>query len=107
MKHALLCLLLLASVVSASAANPTINITPSPIAMPSGSVQQFTASFSDGSQVQSCTWMITGTQNAIQGIGANTALFAAGTLKATYVVQANCRNVNGVATTGIALIAVI
>ena len=107
MKHTLLCLLLLASVISASAANPTITITPSPIAMPSGSVQQFTASFSDGSQVQSCTWLATGGQNTIQGVGANTALFAAGTLKATYVVQANCRNVNGVATTGIALIAVI
>lgn len=106
MKHALLCLLLLASVVSATAANPTVSITPSPMVMPSGSVQQFTASFSDGSQVQSCTWMATGSQNAIQSIGANNALFAAGTLKATYIVQANCRNVNGVVATGIAVIAV-
>lgn len=107
MKHALLCLLLLASVVSASAANPTVAITPSPIALPTGSVQQFTATFSDGSQVQSCTWMATGGLNVIQGVGANSAVFAAGTLKATYIVQANCRNVNGVAATGIAVIAVI
>ncbi len=106
MKCSLLCLLLLASVVSASAANPTVTITPSPVVMPSGSVQQFTANFSDGSQVQSCTWMVTGSMNAIQGIGANTALLAAGTLKATYVVQANCRNVSGVPATGIAVIAV-
>jgi len=96
MKHALLCLVLLASVVSASAANPTISITPSPVVLPSGSVQQFTASFSDGSQVQSCAWMTTGSLNAIQSTGAGTATFAAGTLKATYIVQANCRNVNGV-----------
>lgn len=106
MKHALLCLLLLVSVVSASAANPTIAITPSPIVMPSGSVQQFTAAFSDGSQVQSCTWLTTGSQNAIESTGANTATFAAGALKATYIVQANCQNVNGVPATGIAVISV-
>jgi len=106
MKHALLCLVLLASVVSASAANPTISITPSPVVLPSGSVQQFTASFSDGSQVQSCAWMTTGSLNAIQSTGASTATFGAGTLKATYIVQANCRNVNGVPATGIAVISV-
>ena len=106
MKHALLCLLLLASLVSASAANPTIAITPSPVVMPSGSVQQFTAAFSDGSQVQSCTWLATGAQNAIQSTGPGTATFAAGTLRATYIVQANCQNVNGVPATGIAVISV-
>lgn len=106
MKHALLGLLILVSVVSASAANPTIAITPSPIVMPSGSVQQFTAAFSDGSQVQSCTWLTTGSQNAIESTGANTATFAAGALKATYIVQANCQNVNGVPATGIAVISV-
>jgi hypothetical protein len=106
MRNALLCLLVLAWAVSASAANPTINITPSPVAMPSGSVQQFTAAFSDGSQVQSCTWLVTGAQNAIQSTGPNTAAFAAGTLKATYIVQANCQNVNGAQATGIAVVGV-
>ena len=106
MKKALLCLLLLASVVSASAANPSIVISPSPIALATGNTRQFTATFSDGSQIQSCTWMATGSLNAIQGIGVNTAIFAAGTLKATYVVTATCTNTGGVQAMGIAIIAV-
>lgn len=107
MKHALLCSFVLACVLSASAASPTVSVTPSPVRMPSGSVQQFTANFSDGSQVQNCTWLVTGQQNAIQSTGPNTAAFAAGTLKATYIVQANCQNVNGDQATGIAVIAVV
>jgi hypothetical protein len=107
MRKALLCLLLLASVVSASATNPTITITPSPIALPVGATQQFAATFSDGTQIQSCTWLATGPQNAIQGIGANTAIFAAGPLRATYVVTATCTNVNGVHAMGIAVIAIV
>ena len=106
MKKALLCSIILAWVVSASAANPTVSITPSPVRMSSGSSQVFTASFSDGSQVQSCTWLSTGQQNAIESSGPNTATFAAGTLKATYVVTANCQNVNGVQAMGLAFIAV-
>ena len=106
MKTALLCCLVLACAVCASAADPTLSLTPSPIVMPSGSVQQFTAAFSDGSQVQSCTWLVTGSSNAIQSTGPNTAILAAGTLRATYIVQANCQNVNGVQATGIAIIAV-
>ena len=106
MKNALLCLVLLAGVVNASAGNPTITISPSPIALASGGTQEFTAAFSDGSQIQSCSWMTTGTLNAIQGVGANSAIFAAGTLKATYVVTASCRNVNGTEAMGIAVVAV-
>jgi hypothetical protein len=106
MRKALLCLLLLASVVSASAANPSITISPSPVALHAGGTQQFTATFSDGSQVQSCTWLTTGSMNAVQGIGASTAIFAAGTLKATYVVTASCINTTGVPAMGIAVIAV-
>ncbi len=107
MKNALLCLMLLACLVSASASNnPTIQITPSPISIPSGSTQQFNAAFSDGSQVQSCTWLTTGSLNAIQGTGVSTALFAAGTLKATYIIQANCTNTSNVQATGIAIVAV-
>jgi hypothetical protein len=60
MKITLLCLLLLACFLSADAAGPTVTISPSPIALPAGSTQQFTASFSDGSQVANCTWMTTG-----------------------------------------------
>ncbi len=106
MKKALLCLLLLASVISASAANPSITISPSPVALHAGGTQQFTAIFSDGSQVQSCTWLTTGSLNAIQGIGVNNAIFAAGTLRATYVVTASCINTNGIPAMGIAVIAV-
>jgi hypothetical protein len=106
MKKALLCLLLLASVVSASAANPSVVISPSPVSLYVGNTQQFTATFSDGSQVQSCTWLTTGSLNAVQGIGVNTAIFAAGTLRATYVVTASCTNTNGIPAMGIAIIAV-
>lgn len=107
MKNALLCLLLLAGVLGASASsNPTVSITPSPVAIPTGGTQQFTATFSDGSQIQSCNWLATGSLNAVQGIGVNTAVFAAGTLKATYVVTANCTNAAGVHAMGLAVVAV-
>jgi len=106
MNKALLCLLLLACVIPASATNPTVTISPSPVILPAGSTQQFTAAFSDGSQIQSCTWLTTGSQNAIQSTGANTAMFAAGPLKATYVVTANCTNTAGVQAMGIGIISI-
>ena len=107
MKNALLCLLLLAWVVSASAGNnPTVSITPSPIALPPRSSQQLTAAFSDGSQVQSCSWLATGPQKAMASTSASTAEFAAGTSKATYVVTANCVNKNGVPAMGLAVVSI-
>ena len=110
MKKALLCLVVclfvLACIVPASAANPTVTISPSPISMVPGQIQQFTAAFSDGSQIQSCTWLVTGSLNAIQSIGANTAVFASGTLKATYIATASCQNTNNVNAMGIAVIVI-
>jgi hypothetical protein len=108
MKKALLCLLLLACwVVTASADNnPTVNITPSPAILAPGQTQQFTAAFSDGSQIQSCTWLATGPQNAIQSTGVATAMFGAGTLKATYIATANCTNTNNYNATGLAVIVI-
>lgn len=107
MKKALLCLLLLACAVSAGANNPNLTISPSPIAVPAGGTQQFTATFSDGSQVANCTWMATGSLNAIQSNGVNTAVFAAGALPGTYVVTASCTNVNGFTAMGIAIVAIV
>jgi len=107
MKKALLYLLCMSFVVPSFAANPTVTVTPSTLPLPAGSTQQLTAAFSDGSQIQSCTWMATGSQNGIQSIGVNTATFAAGTLKATYVVTASCTNAAGVRAMGIAVIAVV
>jgi hypothetical protein len=107
MKKALLCLFLLAGVVSASANdNPAVNITPSPIALPPRGSQQLTAAFSDGSRVQSCSWLATGPQKAIASTSASTAEFAAGTSKATYVVTANCVNTNGVPAMGLAVVSI-
>jgi hypothetical protein len=108
MKKALLCLLLLACwVVTASADNnPTVNITPSLAVLTPGQTQQFTAAFSDGSQIQSCTWLATGPQNAIQSTGVNTAAFAAGPLRATYVATASCTNVNNFNATGLAVVVI-
>lgn len=107
MKNALLCLLLLACVVPASASNdPTVNVTPSPIALPARGSQQLTAAFSDGSQVQSCSWLATGPQKAIASTSASTAEFAAGTSKATYVVTVNCVNTNGVPAMGLAVVSI-
>jgi len=105
MKKALLCLLLLACVaISASAENnPTVSITPSPVRIPVAGTQFFTASFSDGSQVQSCTWLVTGNTNVVQNIGASTAIVAAGTIRATYVVTANCTNSAGQQAMGLAV----
>jgi hypothetical protein len=74
--------------------------------MASGQTQIFTAAFSDGSQIQSCSWLVTGSLNAIQGLSANTALLAAGTLKATYVATASCQNTNNVNAMGIAIVAI-
>ena len=71
-----------------------------------GQTQLFTAAFSDGSQIQNCTWLVTGSLNAIQGTSANTAMLAAGTLKATYVATASCQNTNNVNAMGIAIIAI-
>lgn len=71
-----------------------------------GQTQTFAAAFSDGSQIQSCSWLVTGTLNAIQSTGTNTAMLAAGTLKATYVVTASCQNTNNVNATGIAVIVI-
>jgi hypothetical protein len=109
MKKARLCLLLLACVVVTASAdsNPTVSITPSPIGLHVGSTQLFTAAFSDGSHIQSCTWMATGNLNAIQGIGPNTAIFAAGTLRATYVVTATCTNDAGQQAMGLGVVGVI
>jgi hypothetical protein len=111
MKRALLCLLLclsvLACVIPASADGPQLIITPNPIGVPVGSTQQFTAAFSDGSQITNCTWLATGSLNAIQANGVNTAMFAAGTLPATYVVTATCANVNGYTIMAIAIVGVI
>ncbi|MGC2112630.1 MAG: hypothetical protein WA655_24130 [Candidatus Korobacteraceae bacterium] len=106
MKKALLCLTLLACVASASAASPNLTISPSPVAVVSGNTQQFTASFDDGSQVANCTWLTTGSVNAIQSTGVNTAVFAAGSLKATYVLTATCTNSSGFTSMGIAIVAV-
>ena len=108
MKKALLCLLLLACVVVTASAdsNPTVTITPSPVWIKVAGTQLFTATFSDGSQVQSCTWLATGNNNAVQGIGVNTAIFAAGTIRATYVVTATCTNTNGVQAMGLGVIGV-
>jgi hypothetical protein len=106
MKKALLCLLLLACAVSAGATNPNLTISPSPVPLAAGSTQTFTAAFSDGSQVINCTWMATGSLNAIQSTGVDTAVFAAGALPATYVVTASCTNVGGFTAMGIAIVAV-
>ena len=111
MKKALLCLVVclfaLSCVVPAVAdSGPTVTISPSPISLVVGQTQQFTAAFSDGSQIQSCTWMVTGTLNAIQSTSANTAMLATGTLKATYIATASCTNVNNVNAMGIAVIVV-
>jgi hypothetical protein len=108
MKKALLCLILLACcVVTASADNnPTVVITPSPAILSPGSTQQFTAAFSDGSQISSCTWLATGPLNAIQSTGANTSVFAAGTLKATYIATASCTNTNNYNATGLVVIVI-
>jgi len=108
MKKALLCLLLLACIVVSASANnnPTVSITPSPVGIPTGGTQIFTAAFSDGSQIQSCTWLATGNNNAVQSIGVNTAVFAAGTLKATYVITATCTNTSGVQAMGLGVIGV-
>src|SRR4051812_13833639 len=105
MKKALLCLLLLACVVVAASAdsNPTVSISPSPVRIPVAGTQLFTAAFSDGSQIQSCTWLATGNNNAIQSIGSSTAILAAGTLRATYVVTANCTNSAGQQSMGLAV----
>ena len=103
MKKALLCLLLLACMVVTASAdnNPTVSITPSPVRLPVGGTQQFSAAFSDGSQIQSCTWLVTGNNNAIQSTGSSTAIVAAGTLRATYVVTASCINASGVQAMGL------
>lgn len=94
-------------VVTASANNnPTVSISPSPVGVPVSGTQLFTATFSDGSQIQSCTWLATGNNNAVQSIGANRAIFAAGTLQATYVITAQCTNVNGVQAMGLGVIGV-
>ena len=111
MKKALLCLVVclfvLANFIPASAGNnPTLTISPSPITLVPGQTQPFTAAFSDGSQIQSCTWLVTGSMNAIQSTGANTAMLAAGTLKATYIATANCMNTNNVNAMGIAVIVI-
>jgi hypothetical protein len=106
MKKALLCLIVLACIVPASATNPTVTISPSPISLVPGQTQPFTAAFSDGSQIQSCTWMVTGSLNAIQSTGANTAMMATGTLKATYIATASCINTNNVNAMGIAIIVI-
>jgi hypothetical protein len=110
MKKALLCLVgclfALACVVPASAQGPTIIITPSPAILSVGQTQTFTAAFSDGSQIQSCSWLVTGSLNAIQSTSTNTALLAAGTLRATYVATANCQNTNNVNAMGIAIIVI-
>jgi len=108
MKKALLCLLLLACVVVTASAdnNPTVSISPTPVWVKVAGTQLFTASFSDGSQVQSCTWLATGNNNAVQGVGASTAIFAAGTLRATYVVTATCMNSNGVQAMGLGVVGV-
>jgi hypothetical protein len=108
MKKALLCLLLLACcVITASADNnPTVTITPSPAILSPSQTQQFTAAFSDGSQIQSCNWLVTGPQNAIQSTSANTAVFAAGTLRATYIATASCTNTNNYNATGLAVIVI-
>lgn len=109
MKKALLCLVILAcAVVSATADNnPTVSISPSPVGVRVGGTQLFTAAFSDGSHVQSCTWLATGSLNAVQSIGPSTAMFAAGTLRATYVVTANCINDAGQQAMGLAVVGVI
>jgi hypothetical protein len=108
MKKALLCLVLLAFVVVSASANnnPTVSISPSPVGIPVGGTQLFTATFSDGSHVQSCSWLATGNNNAVQSVGSNTAIFAAGTLKATYVITANCINSNGVQAMGLGVIGI-
>ncbi len=111
MKKALLCLVVclfaLACVVPASAdSGPTIIITPSPVILTVGQTQTFNAAFSDGSQIQSCTWLVTGTLNAIQSTGANAAVMVAGTLRATYVATASCQNINNVNAMGIAIIVI-
>ena len=109
MKKALLCLLLMASVVVTAGAsnNPTVSISPSPVAVHVGGTQLFSATFSDGSHVQSCTWLATGNLNAVQSIGPSTAIYAAGTLKATYVVTANCINDAGQQAMGLAVVGVV
>lgn len=109
MKKALLCLVLLACAVATASAdnNPTLSITPTPIGIHVGGTKLFTAAFSDGSQIQSCTWLATGTNNAVQSTGVNTAIFAAGTIKATYVITASCTNTNNVTAMGLGVIGVI
>jgi hypothetical protein len=111
MKKTLLCLVVclfvLACFIPASASSgPTLTISPSPTSMVPGQTQIFTAAFSDGSQIQSCTWLVTGSLNAIQSTSANTAVLAAGTLKATYIATASCQNTNNVNAMGIAVIAI-
>ena len=111
MKKALLCLVVclfaVACVVPACAdSGPTLTITPSPVSLTVGQTQIFSAAFSDGSQIQSCTWLVTGSLNAIQSASANTAVMAAGTLRATYVATANCTNTNNVNAMGIAVIVI-
>ncbi len=109
MKKALLCLVILAfAVVTASATNnPTLSISPTPIGVHVSGTQIFTAAFSDGSHIQSCTWMATGPLNAVVSIGPNSAVFAAGTLRATYVVTATCTNDAGQQAMGIGIVGVI
>jgi hypothetical protein len=108
MTKSLLCLLILLCVVSASATDPpSLSISPTPVALHAGDKQQFTATFSDSSEIKVCTWMATGSLNAIQSDGVNTATFVAGALKGTYVATATCANVDGLTSTGIAIIGVI
>lgn len=107
MKYAPLVFVVLACALSAVADNnATVVVTPSPVMLHAGSTQQFTAGFSDGSQVQNCTWLTTGSSNGIQSTGANTAAFAAGQLKATYVVTASCTSSTGFQAMGIAIVLV-
>lgn len=110
MKKALLGLLLLVCVVSATADDASLSpltISPSPIALHPGEKQQFTATFTDQSEVKSCVWLATGTANVIQSDGVNTATLVAGSLKATYVVTASCASANGYTSMAIAVIAVL
>ena len=107
MNKALLSLLILAGAIMASADNnPNLIISPSPVAVIAGNTQQFVAAFSDSTEVLNCTWLTTGAANAVQSTGVNSAIFAAGSLKSTYVVTASCTNASGFTAMGIAVVAV-
>jgi len=89
---------------------PSLSINPTAVTLPPGTSQYFIASFTDGSQMQSCAWAATGVgKNGVKLITTNEewAVFSDGTLRGvTYMVSGTCTNTAGVRGSANALVSV-